>query len=357
MRILYINYVSSDLLDSGSSVRPTKILEAFRNTDNELIVLTGEQTMADRGRHVKDTRKYIDAHRPDICYIESPTRAIFRRCDRQLIKHLREMGVPTGFFLRDFHELFRKEFPRRRSSLFNYLKDVYWDYLLPKTLNTIRYCDIVYLPSDECKNLFDYKDMRALPPAGENHISKNKEFNHTCIYVGGWTHHYDSKFLLEAFDLLCREDPSYHLILVCRKNEWDAFESPYKKAPWLEVHHTSGKELAPLYERASVGLIIPQPDYEYSRYAVSVKTFEYMGYGLPIVAIHSSAMGKIIRDEKIGLTAEYRKEAYAAAIKEITDCEATYWSYADNVRDALTNRNLWKHRVEQIISDLTPLKK
>ena len=143
MKILYINYIDSGTLQSGSSVRPTRILQAFKESGHEIITLTGNQVGKERKEKVRKALKLIQSDKPVICYIESPVHPIYRHCDRNLIRQLKKNGVPTGFFLRDFYAKFRKDFPRRKNSIFNYLKDLYWDYLQRKTYKVLKNCSIV----------------------------------------------------------------------------------------------------------------------------------------------------------------------------------------------------------------------
>ena len=82
--------------------------------------------------------------------------------------------------------------------------------------------------------------------------------------------------MLDVFSELNRRGSEYILILVCRENEWKDFEHPCKNAPWLEVHHTSGNGLVELYKRASVAFNVGSSSYEYSRFAISVKVFDYL---------------------------------------------------------------------------------
>ena len=338
---------------AGSTVRPMKMLVAFRQTGHKILELTGEQTCSDRVQKVKEMSKLIDLTRPDICYIESPVHPIYRRCDRQLIRKLHRMGVPIGYFCRDFHLKFRKDFPRRSDSLINYVKDIIWEFLQKKTDKVLRCCDIVYLPSEKCKELFDYKDMRVLPPAGEDKIITRPAPNYTCIYVGGIIGHYNCDLLLETFDYLYQKDHSYHLILVTRRKEWNSYLHPLKNAKWLEIHHTSGEGLVPLYKKASLGLIVPRTSITYNDYCISVKVFEYMSFGLPVVAVNCKAITEMVNSERIGLVAESSVEDMAIKIEKLLNNPNEYNNNCKIIKQILPKKHLWKHRVNQVITDLT----
>lgn len=184
MRILYINYVDDKKLLSGSSVRPAKILKAFSESGHEVIVLSGNQFNSDRVRKVKNMLKELKHVRLDLCYIESPTYPIVQHSDRTLIKRIHQIGIPMAYFYRDFYRKFPEQFPRK-TGIVGHLKDYGLDVLQYLTDRVIKNCDIVYFPSMEATKLFDYKDKRVLPPAGENCLSEKKERAHVGIYVGG----------------------------------------------------------------------------------------------------------------------------------------------------------------------------
>ena len=202
--------------------------------------------------------------------------------------------------------------------------------------------------------MFEYSNMQALPPAGENNLSEDAlAQNHTAIYVGGISGHYDGDLLLEAFAKVSAADPLARLVLVCRKEEWDALTSSYKDAEWLEVHHASGEALAELYKRSSLALVVPKKSIPYNELAVSVKIFEYISYGLPIVTLDSRSMSYIVNTERLGLVSKPDADSLCECIEQMFNDKELYTEYCQSVRTALLERNLWKHRVEKIVGDLS----
>ena len=194
--------------------------------------------------------------------------------------------------------------------------------------------------------------MRLLPPAGENHLPSDKKFSKTGIYVGGISDIYGFDILLDAYGIVNGDGEEYRLILVTRSSEWNVFEHPLKNAPWLEVYHVSGDELAPLYERASVAMAPKRTD-AYNKIAISIKIFEYMGYGLPIVAADEQAMDSIIESCGLGIVARHTPKGFALAIREIFADKEKYRQYRENGEKALLKENLWVHRVNKVVRDLS----
>ena len=77
------------------------------------------------------------------------------------------------------------------------------------------------------------------------------------------------------------------------KEEWEEIFSPYNE-DWIEIHHESGDKLKPLYERASIAFVLPDVSIAYNQFAVSVKTFEYISHGLPMVAVNCKAIKTLV---------------------------------------------------------------
>lgn len=356
MRVLFISYIEHSGLSSGSEVRTAKMLQAFREEGHELITLTGWQTAADRVEKIRGVLREIRRSKPDLCYIESPTYPIMRHADRALIRTVHRMGIPIGYFYRDFYAKFAREFPKRKS-LSGWAKDVVLDALQVLTDRCLKNCDIIYLPSMEAAYLLPFRDMRALPPAGEDHFVENRTANKTGIYVGGVVGHYDGMLLLDIFEELHRRDPAYELILVCREEEWASISHPCKDAPWLQVFHCTGDDLLQLFGKAGFALIMCTREYRYNDLAVSVKLFEYLGAGLPQFAINARAMAEILERERIGFAVEPTVEAFVEAIESLMSDPSRYAALQDNIRRALMGHHLWVHRVRQVVEDLSAYRK
>ena len=352
--VLYITYVDMNGGASGSGIRPLKMLHALKGLGYNIKVLSGNQSIENRENRLNDIqalKEWLHYNTPLFCYIESSTYPIMFHDDRALFSLLKSRKVPIGYFYRDFYRKFPELFPRRKGFI-NTLKEKYLDFLQWRTDVAVSNADIVYVPSEKAGELLDNFYTVPLPPAGEDRIENRRAPSSTCIYIGGITNHYGGKMLLDAFEILNQNGNKYRLILVCRKQEWHSFKHPAKDAPWLEVHHTSGDGLEPLYAQASVALLAPKSDYAYNDLAVSVKLFEYMGHGLPVVSVNSASMDKIIQKYELGLSVPYDAQAFADAVAEICSNKEKYDRFCENTENAIRKENLWIHRAEQIRDEL-----
>lgn len=356
MKLLYITYIDFDEKGkSGSSVRPQKMYKAFLQLGLDVKLLECQQNkFKERRKKVKEILEWLESNTPDICYIESPSGPIFNFIDLGLIRKIHKKHVPIGFYMRDFFWLL----PEQEQKKVGMIKKFMLHILMRAELIYIKkFCDILYLPTKSIANIFsnnNFDNIKLLPPASEKiEIYRNENFEKTCIYVGGISLSYGSDILIEAFKRLNMGQNIYNLILVCREKEYKNFFYNLSKYPWLKVAHVSGEDLKKYYTIAEVG-IIPIRKTLYNNLTISVKTFEYIGYGLPIITTNTVEMGKIVSENKIGIVCEDNPESLANAIEKFFSC--------DNRSEMLRNvenvaqKNTWECRAKQVVDELMKLK-
>ena len=109
MTILYITFIDFGEFKSGSSVRPQKMYDAFRQLGHEVKLLEGQQNRrAERKQKTAEILSWLDSHTPDICYVEPPAGPFFNAIDLKLLKKVHGMGVPIALFYRDAYWKFAK---------------------------------------------------------------------------------------------------------------------------------------------------------------------------------------------------------------------------------------------------------
>ena len=359
MLILYITYIDFGGAVSGSSVRPQKMYQAFLDEGHEVKLLSGGQgnlrTRAARLDAVSEIDRWLDGNRPDLCYIESPVYPIMWAADRRLIRRIHRMGVPIGYFYRDFYWKFPELYPRRKDPT-GAIKDCFLDLQQRRTDALLRCADIVYFPSRAAGELFSFRDKRALPPAGESGNPVEPGEANTSIYVGGLSGDYGGETLLRAFSLLNSGSGRYPLLLVCREREWAAIPTELKAAgEWLEVHHTSGGGLRPLYNRASLA-VIPVQRNPYTDISVNIKFYEYMSYGLPVASTNVAAITELVEENGVGRVSGDSPEEIAENIRAMFAEPEAMKHWRENAVRMLRSRNLWVHRARQVAEDLTAVK-
>lgn len=354
--VLYITYNNLGDHSSGSGVRPYEMYKAFLERGYEVKVLSGFCGRGEgrqRRNLVRGIRQWLTKHRPDFCYIESSTYPIMNYCDYSLIRLLHKMKIPVGYFYRDFYRKFPKIFPKRRD-LIGALKEYYLDFLQWRTDRILFYVKQVYFPSEVCQSMFSYKNMKALPPAGDVRFLPQHELYKTCIYVGGVSESYGIDLLIKAFCWLNmnRDRQSmYRLILVCREQEYISNKGLIGTHPWLEVHHVSGELLIPLYQMSDVGLLTLRHN-AYNELAVGTKLFQYLSYGLPVISTDVASMKAIIDENDFGVTATDDPYKFAEAIRKLLDNHENLKYYRKKIEENLPQKHLWIHRVDKIAEDL-----
>ena len=348
-KLLFVSFVDFGRYESGSSVRPQQMEKAFSDLGYEMKLLSGAQNRRkERAQRVAEIILWLDGNRPDFCYIESPSGPIFTGADHRLLKTLKRLQIPTAYFYRDAFWLFPDWWG------VSGLKRAILTAMYRRDLRFIKSCcDIVYFPSQSMAEHFDFQDKRPLPPAGENRIIRRDTLFHNVIYVGGLSERYGTPILLKAFDLLNRQfGQNISLTLVCRERERSIIGDRYLNQPWLHVETASGQEqLAPFYTRADLGIYAGKRDL-YMDFAVPVKLFEYISYGLPVVTTDCVEAKRIVEQGGFGAVCQDNADSMACAILELYRDPERLKRYAENAAYQLQSRNLWIHRAKQVGEDL-----
>lgn len=357
--VLYVTYIDFDKALSGSSVRPQNMYRAFLQCGYDVKLLKGQQNKRKQRRaNVREVLEWLDANRPDICYVEPPTGPFFNSIDHRLLKKVHKMGIPIGLFYRDAYW---------RYNLIDYGKGLLpalkaWvikamqkrDYRLFK-----EYCDIVYITSQLAAEEWDFKKINLLPPGcnlPENIETADRKPGVCAIYVGGVNKRYGTFAMLDAFKLINSEGTKVPLKLICRQAEWDSC-GDYRalaQTDWLDVMHIEGEALAQQYLTCDLALCPLEKDF-YNDMAMPIKLLEYMSYGKPVVVTECVEMRNFVNKYQTGIVTAYNAEDIAGGVLRMAQDDALRQRLTQNCL-AAREQNTWAKRAEQVVSDLTSLK-
>ena len=91
----------------------------------------------------------------------------------------------------------------------------------------------------------------------------------------------------------------------------------------------------------------------HSNMTIALKFMDYISIGLPVIVSGSKATELIVKEEKIGLTAETgNSESYFSALKKILLNKELYKEFKENVlRMRSDSKNSWAKRCEKVLHD------
>ena len=356
VKVLYVTFIDiEENPSSGSSVRPLKMLQAFRDAGCNVTVLEGQQNKVYR-RH-KRVSEIINqlkrGERFDICYIEPPSGPFLCPTDLKLLKQLDRCDIPVGLFYRDAYYLFPDSF-----SSGIHLKEALISHMMKRDRKVFsKACDIIYVPTTSFGELVDFPNKTIPLPPGCSGQGKNvlgyTSSQATGIYVGGISEEYGSLLLLDSFALARQKGYAVKLIFVCPKDSWSSLPSKYvayDQHEWLEVVHASGDELNQYYEKADFG-IIPRLRTPYNDIAFPVKLVEYLSHGLPILATNCTAVEEFVLHWHVGLITTDDVASFSGAIANFVQVQDLRGTYRNAIRDAC-EKNSWGQRARSVIEDL-----
>jgi glycosyltransferase involved in cell wall biosynthesis len=304
---------------SGSMVRICRMIDAFRNIGYNVHIVAG---YARERKEAIEKIKTIaeEGTKFDFLYSESSTNPtllgkrnigkpfleidFFRWCKRK--------GIPTGVYYRDIYwrfELFKNITSWQRRAIAIPLYWIDW-------IHYVTFIDLLFLPSLNMAAFLPHSWRRdwihALPPGCDIRDKQEKlKMNKAkkglkLLYVGGVKPPlYDLTPLFESVN----NTDDVSLTLCCRKNEWQEVRENYKNIPNDKVNiiHKDSRQLNPYYFAADA-FILAREHHPYLLFAMPVKIFEAMGFGLPLISISGTLAADFISGENIGWVVENTSE-------------------------------------------------
>ncbi|MCS7010537.1 MAG: glycosyltransferase [Anaerolineales bacterium] len=362
--IFYYPAPLSDAPQSGSQVRPIKMLEAFSSLGYDIYEITG--TLSQRtekiSRLVKDLSRTTHSQY-QFFYGESTTAPpIVRDKTTSIVQALQELSIfdklrakkiPLGLFYRDIHW----KFDQYRNHVQWYKGLVSYPLYYYELYLYARYLDILFLPAlDMQKKIPFFKDdprVIALPPgckiSNANFLRKDLQ---PCaapavlhlLYVGGIVPPlYDIRPMLQAV----QKSPAVRLTISCRKQEWLSWKSAYEAllSSKISIVHANETELEPLYHQSHISLLFYIP-HEYRGLTIPLKLFESVGFGVPVIVSGNTTAAKFVQAERIGWVANSAEE-----LKQLLAYLANSPSEIEKMRDnvlQVREKHSWQQRAAQV---------
>jgi glycosyltransferase involved in cell wall biosynthesis len=350
-------YINVDAV-SGSSIRPVKMIEAFKDIGYKVDMITGYGK--ERQKKIKELKKEIlNGAKYEFMYSESSTTPtlltekhhlpIYPALDFSFMKFCKCHNIKIGLFYRDIHWNFEHY-------KINYIKKAiakcfyYYDLLKYRQL-----IDILYIPSIEMAAYipcnWSKQKVLELPPAiNFKRIDKiNKKTNSmTIFYVGGIGDLYKLHNLFKAVNL----NSAINLIACFRKKEWSVVKNQYERYlnNRIKIVHQSGKDIIKYYGMADLTNLFVEPT-EYWKFAMPVKLFEYLGSLVPIIAIKGTAAGRFVEGNDIGWTIDYDASSLNNLVEYIIGNKKVLQQKSDNMQEII-NYHTWEERAKQVAREL-----
>lgn len=351
------DYVNVDVV-SGSSIRPVKMIQAFKNIGYEVDVITGYGE--DRQKKINALKKMIlNGTKYEFLYSESSTTPTlltekhhlptYPTLDFGFMKFCKSHNIKIGLFYRDIYWRFEQY-------ELNFFKKIiakafyYYDLFKYKQL-----IDILYLPSCEMANYipssFLSKKVLALPPAVDSSICYKREEKKdelTIFYIGGIGDMYKLHKLFEGVNY----NSNINLIACFRNKEWCAVKGEYEQYlnNHIKIVHGKGQDIIKYYNNSDLTSLFIEPS-EYRSFAMPVKLFEYVGSLVPIIATKGTAAGRFVEDNDIGWTIDYDTSSLNDLLEYIMGNKHVLQEKINNMQKII-DYHTWDARARQVEFDL-----
>lgn len=362
--LVYFPFALATKADSGSKVRPIKMIDAFqawgKEQGFEVLVIAGESQ--ERKLKWNQLRKQGALTNIQFCYVENQTIPIWLTdknhipsapfIDRHVFRYLKQQQIPVGVFYRDVYWKFDELYPLK-----GFKKSaMQWLYRREEKFFE-RYADVIFLPSLEMGKYVDINRTKvALPPGGkEVSYAKVERADKTvnAIYVGAVKHEDNGlPLMLDTLEQVQAEGLPLLLTVVCREAEYHGLDSIQKekmKKLRVEVKHLSGTELDELYREMDFAYL-PRTKSTYNDFSVPVKLVEYLSNYLPVLASNCTAQQRFVESGPYGVIAEATVESMVSATKKMMEQHETY---LQTIKNGFLVANSWFARVKTVHQSLT----
>lgn len=195
-----------------------------------------------------------------------------------------------------------------------------------------------------CVTLFNYSYF--LPVADSN---PNIPKKYSAIYSGTIHETRGVWQIAAAVKILKRSIPSIKVLLI------GPFASPGLEQAlcnFIKTHNLEDQliihspvpyeEMPNYYQQSSIGLCLVHPLKLYHN-AIFIKTFEYMAFGLPVLASNFGTVSKVINETGAGLCVDpMDPHAIASSLEKLIREETLYTNCSRAGENAVTNHYNWK---------------
>jgi glycosyltransferase involved in cell wall biosynthesis len=359
---------------SGSWVHSFRMFEAFGQLGFEIEVIEG--TVPRRKQAIERLKREIERGRTfDFLFSEPSTHpmavsilpaltsgthihgdiADHFLLDWGFFKWLKDRAIPRGLFYGDIHwkyDIYRNIVSRRKLMV---TIPLYWyDWLMCLWL-----VDHLYIPSMAMHAALptSYPLGRVsalfpgcvLPEVFQYPLPRTSGEHLTLFYVGGITPPlYDLRPMFRAMQVL----EGMSLTICCREQDWKRARSAYEPFDMSRVHvvHKSGSDLVPYYTQSDIFLMGWDPVHPYLHFAMPVKVFEALGYGLPIVTVAGTSSADFIVRERIGWAASTPDEL--PALLRHLQANPHLLNETREQMETVRAQHTWKMRARMVVDTL-----
>ena len=335
---------------------------AFEQLRYDVFLIAG--TGPERRRAIQTLKKQIrQGIQFDFVYSEPPSAPIAvvnhdilnLWLDIGFLRWCHQENIPVGLFYRDVY--WRFDVYKKNTAWHQRLISVplFWF----EWLSYRRWVNHLFLPSQEMipalPSNWPTAHLSALPPGCEPTLAipRFEKLNDQLelFYVGGITPPlYDLTPMFVGLNGL----DGVRLTLCCREAEWQQVRSFYQPSLSAQVRviHVHGAELATYYAQADVFGLFRQ-HHPYLEFAMPIKVFEALGYGLPIITTTGAAAAEMIQQEGIGWVVSKTSEFRDLVIQLQTEPARLFDTRqrATQVRQHHT----WLERARTVVETLRPI--